>query len=187
MSCDDNLHHLSKNLYSDQHGPYGAFHRCYYQRDVTEMQADYFLQFWDTYPGKRKFFDMHLISGHNFLGNSHKYIDQELEKLFSKLLARDDKFFENTIVNFFSDHGDHMGFPWIATYSGIVERHEPFFFQILPSKYVQKNNRDAILKTNQDRYMSHYDIFHTTIHAITPEKEKIKFIKYVHKGYDIIN
>jgi hypothetical protein len=148
---------------------------------------DYFQQFWKLYPKKRKYFDLQFISGHNFLGNSHKYIDKALEEMFSNMLESDNKFFENTIINIFSDHGDHMGVPWILTYSGIVERHEPFFFQIIPSNYVKKNNRDKILKTNQDRYMSHYDIFHTTIHAMTPEKERIKFRRYVHKGYDIIN
>lgn len=121
---------------------------------------------------------LRLVSGHNSLAESHRYIDRELEAFFFEA-SKDSKnskyskrskmrnLFDNTIINIYSDHGDHMGYPLVLTYSGLIERHKPAFLQIIPKKYAQKNNRDSKITKNVNKIMSHYDLFKMYVGVFT--------------------
>jgi len=102
------------------------------------------------------------VSGHNISGYSQRYIDKELELFFRKFKEDPDTdIFSNTIINVYSDHGDHMGYPLILSYSGKLERHRPIFFQMVPKTYAAKKNRKKNLEINQVRMMTHFDLYKT--------------------------
>lgn len=188
-ACDENLF-PTENPFNLYYGPYGMEHRCFYKRDITEIQTDYVKQFWSLYSEKRKFMYMRLVSGHNAVAESHRYIDKEIEALLyeaSKGTKMGD-FFENTIINIYSDHGDHIGYPMVLSYSGIIERHKPFFFQIIPKKYAQKNNRHNNITKNENRPMSHYDLFKMYVGIFTNNDKEYKFNHAVRKkSVDFLN
>lgn len=188
MACEENLFPKIRP-YNAVTGPYGYKHRCFFRRDASEVQLDYVQQFWKLYPKKRKFYLVGLVSGHNLTGESHRYIDIELEKMFNNFLNDDENnIFKDTIINIYSDHGDHIAFPLITTKSGKVNKHSPFFFQIIPKSYVNRNGgkRDKILRTNENRMMTHFDLFKMYERLFQPFGDlEEKF--YVKKGVDLIN
>jgi hypothetical protein len=180
MACDKNLF-PDHNPYSPTYGPFGWDHRCFFQRDSAELQFDYTEQFWKLYPKKRKFMYMNILSDHNIAALSARYIDDALEKfLYKHYTDPNSDLYSNTLINIYSDHGDHMGMPIIFTYSGKQERHWPMFYQIMPKTYVDRNNKKIhnVLTQNQDRLMSHYDFFFTMTGIFDLEK-KVKFAPYV--------
>jgi hypothetical protein len=182
MACDKNIF-PPNNPYSPAYGPFGWDHRCFFQRDAVDLQFDYVEQFFKMYPGKRKFMHMNILAGHNIAEISNKYVDQYLEKLLYKWYSdKNSDVFKNTVINIYSDHGDHMGMPIIFTYSGKQERHWPIFFQILPKTLTDANDKKIHknLTTNQNRLMSHWDFFFTNKANIDPEN-KVPIAEYVKK------
>ncbi|XP_035826213.1 uncharacterized protein LOC101862804 [Aplysia californica] len=68
----------------------------------------------------------------------------------------------NTLLLFFSDHGERFG-PIRATYNGIIEGRTPYMFLVFPPWFYQKYpGLTRALKTNQDRLTSHFDV-HATL------------------------
>ena len=82
---------------------------------------------------------------------------------------------EKTIITLYSDHGDHMFYPFIKFESGSNETFNPFLFFIIPTKFstmpiqnsgqqTDPNNIETvhdILEANKDKLVTHFDLFTT--------------------------
>jgi hypothetical protein len=103
---------------------------CLYRKSTPELSFDYLEEFWDTYKGKRKFATVIIESGHSFYERNHEFIDEDLIKFLTSMEAKGN--LENTIVQLYSDHGDHLHVFWEYTPSGMIEKTHPASFMILP-------------------------------------------------------
>lgn len=140
-------------------GPYTAARNCFMKRDTGGLALEYARQFYDTYAEYRKFFTVRIITGHEFTGENNWYFDEELAKFLEGM----DKagHLENTIVNLYSDHGDHINFVLWQTESGRAEMTNPFLFVMVPEALDKKIGRN--LKANQQKLMTHYQLFRNMI------------------------
>ena len=98
--------------------------------DLFAYSTEYAKQFFDTYKGKRKYFRLKSIDSHEWTGERVKYTDQYLVDLLEHL----DKngHLENTVIQFYSDHGDHIAFYGHLTPSGKREKSNPFYLLLVP-------------------------------------------------------
>lgn len=115
------------------------------------------LQFFETYKGKRKFFNQRNIGPHEVTGGVNRYIDDELEKTLKIMKNRG--YLKNTILMIFSDHGNHLNVGVRYSQSGDAELFNPFFFMIT-SEDVDEEYRENLVE-NRDRLVTHFDIFKT--------------------------
>lgn len=87
------------------------------------MTLDYVHDFFKVYKGKRKYAYIPILAGHSLLEKNHEFIDEHLVKFLENL--EKDGFLNNTIIQLYSDHGDHLNGLLRETYSGRVERTHP--------------------------------------------------------------
>jgi len=160
-ACDPNVLPLSNPFtFGLGRGPYTVHKNCYLKKDVLSFNAEYTKQFFDTYKDERKLFSLRIIDTHEFTGElGNMVVDPILKNLMDYL---DEKgHLDNTIVHFFSDHGDHINPIGYKTKSGLVERFNPFYFMMIPRHFDGKYGET--LKKNTQRLTVAYDIFETNL------------------------
>lgn len=122
------------------------------------MTLDYVHDFFKVYKGKRKYAYIPILAGHSFIEKNHEFIDEHVSKFLKNL--EEEGFLKNTIVQFYSDHGDHLNGLLRDTPSGRIERTHPMHFTILPEGADKKFGEN--LEANRNKLYSHYDIFETS-------------------------
>jgi hypothetical protein len=138
-------------------GPYSMTRKCFSGNDLTGLAFDYAHNFFEIYKGKRKFFTVRVIGTHEMSGESNRNVD----KMLAEFLGKMDKEgrLENTIVQIYSDHGDHVTL-W-RTLSGNSEMMNPFMFTMLPKKVDEKYGKNV--EKNTQRLLTHFDLFATAV------------------------
>lgn len=154
-------------------GPYSVSRNCFLKRDLSGIVLEYAHKFFETYKEERKFFTARIISAHEFTGENNWYIDVELAKFLEKM---DEKhLLDDTIVNIFSDHGDHIDFLMWSTDSGYAELMNPVLFVMVPKEFDQKYGDN--LKANQQRLMTHFQLFRNYVEYWDSDLSKIEYIQ----------
>ena len=64
---------------------------------------------------------------------------------------------ENTIIRFFSDHGDHINPVALKSVSGLTERFNPFLFIAIPGHL--KDKIGSNIEKNTQKLVTAYDFF----------------------------
>lgn len=140
-------------------GPYSVARNCFMGRDLSGLALEYAEEFFKTYEKERKFFTARIISAHEFTGENSWFIDEELSKFLKRM---DEKgYLENTILNIFSDHGDHIDFLMWNTESGYSELMNPFLTIMVPESLDQEIGEN--LKENQQRLITHFQLFQNLV------------------------
>ncbi len=149
-------------------GPYGAHLKCFLKKPVLAYHADYVKQFFDTYKNERKFFSMRIIESHEFTGEQGNMI---IDPILNKMLRHLEKqgHLENTVVHIFSDHGDHINPIGYKSFSGKVERYNPFYMMMVP-EHIVRSSGDT-LKANTQRLTIADDIFETNLEMLGFERQ----------------
>lgn len=149
---------LSKRLYS-------LVRRCLFGKDIFEYSLEYLESFWLNYLKYNKMFLFESGDGHEPTGQTIGYLDDIFYKFLFKFNSN--KWFKNTAIILFSDHGQHLLTPFMSFYSYDIkyEMSLPFLFLFLPNKdYLYENNLYEIIKENQQIFITPYDIYDTLIH-----------------------
>jgi len=181
LSCDAN-NRMEVDPYdlSLGNGPFQIGRKCFVKKDQTHYSYKYAHEFFKTYRGKRKFFTARLVTNHEITGQNNRFSESESLEFFKKMKA--DGFLKNTIVMFYSDHGDHIT-PLKATQSGVTERFNPFFYMMIPDSL--KGKYDKQLKVNQHRLVTHFDFFRTWSKAAGTKMED--YHSNVKLGYSLLD
>ena len=96
-----------------------------------------------------------MIDSHEFTEKLPKLIGQQVADMFTRLIGAGHT--DNTLVHFYSDHGDHMNYLIKDTESFANERFNHFLYVMIPN-----HTRDSIYETNLRitmKLVSHKDIF----------------------------
>jgi hypothetical protein len=106
-ACDPN-NFRSKDPYSFGmvRGPFGVSRNCFGGESLVKMVFDYTFEFFETYKNKRKYFNVRLLEPHEFTGIANKFTDLELANFLNKMESSGHM--DNTILQIYSDHGDHI-------------------------------------------------------------------------------
>lgn len=166
-------------------GPYTASRNCFMKKDLSEITLDYMHEFFNVYKDKRKFYSIRLIAAHEFTGENSRYLDPILAKSLQRL--DEEGHLDNTIVHFYSDHGDHINFFMWNTQAGESEMMNPFLFEMIPKKFAEKNNVEKNLIENQQKFFSHFVLFNTDIQYLEEEIKDEKAWKKPSLFYDILS
>jgi len=140
-------------------GPYTASRKCFLNRDLTDYSFDYTLQFFRTYKDERKYFTVRMIDPHEFSEEVAGFFDDPLSVFVQKMI--DEGHMDNTIVSFYSDHGDHMEFLLTHTESYNAEKFNPFLIYMIPRS--QKDKYSENIQSNQQRVLTPKDLYTTDI------------------------
>lgn len=147
------------------------------------MTFDYIYDFFKIYKGKRKYASLSIVSGHSFFEKNHEFIDEHLVKFLENLER--EGFLKNTIIQLYSDHGDHAHRFLTETPSGKIERMQPIHFTVIPDKVEEKYGDNLIANTN--KLHTHYEIFETA-QQYTKQKKYIDptYEPYI-KAYSVLH
>ena len=141
-------------------GPYTISKKCFSGKTLSRIALEYMNKFFNLYSKERKFYHLRLIGAHEFTGETNRFLDEELSTALRQLDK--DGHLQNTITWIYSDHGDHINSAlWKKTVSGYAEMVNPFMFLVIPDaldKQIAEN-----LKANQQKLITHYDIFRSVI------------------------
>jgi len=152
-------------------GPYKPFQNCAMGRKSSDYPIEYALQFWRTYKKQRKYFKLRFLDSHEYTGEKSTFLDGDLKTFFDTM----DKegHLDNTVVMFYSDHGDHIAYYGHLTSSGQQEKMNPFFYTLLPES-LNKVYGESI-RANQNALVTHADIYASDFKFAHPESAKPRF------------
>ena len=128
IACDRNLFPKESPFgFGMGRGPFAASRKCVNNVDSNWFPMEYGKQFFTHYHDSRKFFTLRLIDPHEFTGEVGKWQDDNLADFLGFL--KDNKHFDDAVMMFYSDHGNHINFPIsFKTVSGKHEMMNPFMF-----------------------------------------------------------
>lgn len=138
-------------------GPYTPCRKCFMREDISVRTIQYLYDFFDTYKDVRKFFTLTFVDNHEYTEEVGKLIDPMVANLFQTLIHKGH--LDNTLVFFYSDHGDHFRTQLIKDEAHLSEQMNPFLILITPEQ-VKEEMEPFILKNTQ-RLSSHKDLFAT--------------------------
>jgi hypothetical protein len=172
-SCNNYVFHLSGEkvdyfTFRYDIGSINPVRGCFMGKDQAAHNVEYMKQFFDTYKDKRKYFRLKLIDPHEYTEEKVKWLDPVLTEALEYLDKKGH--LENTVINFYSDHGDHISFYGHLTESGKREKSNPFYFLMLPERL---SARYAVnIGLNQHALVTHRNLYSTEYMLINrPEKK----------------
>ena len=163
VSCDYNTLPINNGLgFFLGRGPFAASKNCFMGDDLASSMLDYSLKFFRKYKEERKFFTVKFIDPHEFTGELSSFIDP----LIANFLDKMDKegHLDNTVLQFYADHGDHTDFILEKTESARNEKFNPFLYMLIPES--QKEKIGANLEKNTQKLLTHFDIFTSALKLI---------------------
>ena len=165
LSCDYNMMPLQNPIsFGLGRGPYTMSRNCFMGEDLTKHTLEYMHQFFNVYKNDRKYYEVRLISGHEFSGENLQFIDEHLSDSLHRLQA--EGHLDNTIVYLYSDHGNHLNFLFWKTRSGVSEIMNPFMFVMVPEWFAEEGGVGEKLEANTQRLCSHFDLFWSDLRLV---------------------
>lgn len=132
---------------------------------------DYVKQFWAAYPENRKFFRTHFSEAHELTGELVKYMDQDLTDFLQ--FFKDQKYMEDTIITFVSDHGAHaltLRLPAIPDNSRYIENYYPILFHLTKKDIPEQVSH--FLEANEQSFIGSHD-FYSFLMSVSENKRVI--------------
>ena len=163
MFCDPN-YYKRERPFTAFLGPYSFRRRCLYGIDVFDYVFEYGKQFWEAYINEPKFLRLAFIDGHEGTGEVISLLDVRLEKFLKNF--QNNGYLNDTVIFFVSDHGNNMfGFYQIFSFEDFVtEKTLPFWIILFPKSVNAKEK--SIIKENQQKFITAYDIHDTMIYLL---------------------
>jgi hypothetical protein len=150
--------------------------KCLFGKQVFEYALEYLESFLKTYFNYNKMFLLESGEGHEPTGQIVGYLDDILYNFLSKLYSNN--FLSNTTIILFSDHGQHLNGPlyFFKLKDFLYERTLPILFLIIPNtQELYEESLYEKIKSNQQVFITPYDIYHTLIHIALGDKiNKVK-------------
>ena len=149
--------------------------KCLFGKDINQYALEYLENFWKVYLNQNKLFLYQTLDGHEPTGELIGYFDITLSTFFNKFYNKG--YFKDTAVLLFSDHGQHLNGPLYLFDSQdfFIERTLPALFLLLPNdEKLYKDNLFEKIKSNQQIFITPFDIYDTLIHLAFGDN---------HKGY----
>ncbi len=128
-------HACNKNVFRDydmlgyDRGIFAVGRHCLYKREMQDLSFEYVLKFFDSYKDQRKFLNLSNVSAHSWYEGNTEFVDEKLLAFLVEFEKRGH--LKDTIIHFFSDHGDHVS-PLVFTTSGGLEKYHPMSYMIIP-------------------------------------------------------
>ena len=168
--------------------------KCLFGKDLNEYAFEYLESFWKAYIDQNKMFLYQTLDGHEPTGQVIGYLDNILYAYLSKFYKKG--YLKKTAIIIFSDHGQHLNGPLYLFNSQdfYYERTLPGLFLILPNdEKLYKNNLYENIKSNQQTFITGFDIYNTLIHLAFGEnmqkvnKYKVKYGESLFKKINYTN
>ena len=106
--CDYNSFQKKSFGFLYDRGPFSSARKCFMKRDTLEYSFQYMFDFFNTYKEERKYFKLRMIDPHEGTEELTRLIDQQVADMFTRMIEAGHM--DNTLVHFYSDHGDHMNY-----------------------------------------------------------------------------
>ena len=161
LYCDPNYYD-KKFSSSFNRGPSSFTRRILYGKDSFQYEFEYLTQFWENYLDNRKLFRISFMDAHEDTGEVIKYLDKPLTNFLNDFYIKG--YLNDTFIMFVSDHGLH--FPRIY---GLLAFENFNYEKTLPSLFIisgKKISDDNFILSNQNKFITAYDIHATLIHVI---------------------
>ena len=158
--------------------------KCLFRKDINEYALEYLESFWLNYFEQQKLFIINTIDGHEPTGELIGHFDEPLYNFFNKFHTK--SYFNETSIIIFSDHGMHINGPLYLFDSQdfFIERTLSLLILIIPNnEKLYKNNLYEKIKSNQQTFVTPFDIFNTFIYLADGENS----INYVSYGESLFN
>ena len=149
--------------------------KCLFGKQIFEYALEYLESFLETYFDYNKMFLFESGEGHEPTGQVVGYLDDILYKFLFKLYSKN--YLSNTSIILFSDHGQHLnGLFFLKFNDFFYESTSPILFLIFPNtQELYKEFLYETIKSNQQVFITPYDIYYTLIHIALGDKiSKIK-------------
>ena len=153
--------------------------KCLLGKNLNQLALEYLESFWTTYLNQYKLFLFQTLDAHEPTGELIGYFDEILYNFLNKF--NKNGYFNNTAIIIFSDHGMQLNGPLylLDSQDFDIERTLPTLFLLVPNdKKLYKNKFFEIMKSNQQTFITPFDIYNTLINLASGEnKEEYKINK----------
>ena len=150
--------------------------RCLFGKELNQYSLEYLESFWVSYITQYKMFLFQSNDGHEPTGELIGHFDEILYNFLLKFYNKG--WFKDTAIIFFSDHGQHLNGPLyiLDSQDFFYERGLPLLFILLPNdNKLYLKNKYEIIKSNQQTFITAFDIYNTFIHlSLGEDKENEK-------------
>ena len=150
--------------------------KCLFGKDLSQYALEYLESFWKTYINEYKLFLFQSLEAHEPTGELIGYFDEIFYNFLKNFYGKG--YFKDTIILLFSDHGIHLPGPLYLFNSQdfLSERTLPLLLILIPNnEKLYKDNLYEKIKSNQQTFITPFDIYNTLIHlAYGENKEEYK-------------
>lgn len=157
--------------------------KCLFGKDINQYALEYLESFWKSYIEHNKMFMMNIIDGHEPTGELIGHFDVIFYEFLNKFYKKG--WFKDTSIIIFSDHGMHINGPLYLFDSQdfFYERTLALLFLIVPNdEKLYKDNLYEKIKSNQQTFVTPFDIYNTLVHLAYGDLNKKYFEKSVSYG-----
>ena len=145
--------------------------KCLFGKQILEYALEYLESFFKAYYNYNKMFLLESSEGHEPTGQIVGHIDLIFYNFLSKLYTNN--FLSNTTIILFSDHGQHLNgaLYFFKLKDFLYERTLPLLLLIIPNTpELYEESLYEKIKSNQQVFITPYDIYHTLIHIALGDK-----------------
>ena len=150
--------------------------KCLFGKDLNQYGLKYLEIFWRNYINHYKLFLFQTEDGHEPTGELIGHFDKILSDFLNNFYIKG--YLKDTVLLIFSDHGQHLNGPLYLFDSQdfFYERTLATLFLIIPNdEKLYKDNLFEKMKSNQQTFITPFDIYNTLIHLSSGEnKEEYK-------------
>ena len=157
--------------------------KCLFGKDINQYALEYLESFWKSYIEHNKMFMINIIDGHEPTGELIGHFDVIFYEFLNKFYKKG--WFNDTSIIIFSDHGMHINGPLYLFDSQdfFYERTLALLFLIVPNdEKLYKDNLYEKIKSNQQTFVTPFDIYNTLVHLAYGDLNKKYFEKSVSYG-----
>jgi hypothetical protein len=157
--------------------------KCLFGKDINQYALEYLESFWKTYIEHNKMFLINIIDGHEPTGELIGHFDIIFYEFLNKFYKKG--WFNETSIIIFSDHGMHINGPLYLFDSQdfFYERTLALLFLIIPNdEKLYKDNLYEKIKSNQQTFVTPFDIYNTLVHLAYGDLNKKYFKNSVSYG-----
>ena len=139
--------------------------KCLFGKSINQYKLEYLESFWKNYLEQYKMFLINIVDGHEPTGELIGHFDDALYSFFKNFYLKE--YFKDTAIILFSDHGMHINGPLYLFDSQdfFYERTLALLVLIIPNnEKLYKDNLFEKMKSNQQTFVTPFDIYNTLIH-----------------------
>ena len=147
--------------------------KCLFGKSINQYSLEYLESFWINYIEQYKMFIINIIDGHEATGELIGHFDETLYNFFKNFDLKG--YLKDTTIILFSDHGMNINGPLYLfdSLDFLYERTLGLLILIIPNdEKLYKDNLYEKMKSNQQTFVTPFDIYNTLIHLSNGEINK---------------